>query len=145
MDSLILQSIKQRWEEGQQKVALLLSSALNSLDVNVEDGWLLGKAAKSGYAEVVRMLLNNPQTEPSLSGNYAVRISAEKGHYQIVKMLLANPKVDPSAEHSLCCRLRAIVNATWAMRRISDSLYFMVSKPSRSPVSVLRWPRGWPK
>lgn len=157
MDSLILQSIKQRWEEGQQKVALLLSSALNSLDVNVEDGWLLGKAAKSGYAEVVRMLLNNPQTEPSLSGNYAVRISAEKGHYQIVKMLLANPKVDPSADGNIALRRAAelghddVVELLLTHPKVNPAVYdhnalyrAILNGHNRVVQKLIAHPRGFP-
>ena len=50
-----------------------------------------------------------------------------------------------STEQSFRPRFLAIPNATCAMRLISDSLYFIVSKPSRSPSSVLRCPRGCPK
>ena len=50
-----------------------------------------------------------------------------------------------STEHSRPPRRRAVSKATRPMRSISDSRYTRVLKPSRSPLSSVRTPRGSPK
>jgi ankyrin repeat protein len=59
----------------------------------------------------VRILLQNPEVDPTADNNEALRYSSWKGHYEIVQLLLQDPRIDPSAHQN-----QALINAAVAGR-----------------------------
>ena len=53
-------------------------------------------AAENGHHEVLKILLNNKNADPSAVQNYAIRKASENGHHEIVKLLLEDGRANPS-------------------------------------------------
>ena len=51
----------------------------------------------NGYVEAVELLLTNPNTNPSINSNIAIKWASENGYTEVVKLLLTDPRVNPSA------------------------------------------------
>lgn len=67
-----------------------------TLDVGGLRYWF-SNAAMYGCAEVIKVLLLDPNVDPSRANNIAIRWAAENGHIEVVKLLLADSRVDPSS------------------------------------------------
>ena len=67
------------------------------------------RAAQCGNDTLVRELLKNPEIDPSIDDNFAIRIASENGHYKVVENLLQDPRVNPSVNRNnaiiTACRL----------------------------------------
>lgn len=61
-------------------------------------------ASENGHSEVVKLLLNDPRVDPSVSYNSAIRFASRNGHSEVVKLLLDDPRVDPSADDNEALR-----------------------------------------
>lgn len=57
----------------------------------------IGAASYYGHLDKVKILLANPQVDPSTNNNYAIRWASYKGYIEIVKLLAADRRVDPSS------------------------------------------------
>jgi hypothetical protein len=54
--------------------------------------------------------LSDMNVDPSVSDNYAIRVSSKYGHTEIVRLLLGDKRVDPSAENNEAIRLAMYYN-----------------------------------
>lgn len=57
---------------------------------------LLSFSSENGYLEIVKLLLEDEQVDPSDDNNYALKLACESGHLEIVRLLLEDKRVDPS-------------------------------------------------
>jgi len=55
------------------------------------------EAAKTGNINKVILLLSNPEINPAVMNNQAIRWASTNGHSEVVKLLLTDPRVDPAA------------------------------------------------
>lgn len=53
----------------------------------------LGSAARNGFYEIVKMLLEDGRIDPTKDQNYAVRVALHANHKQVVDLLLSDPRV----------------------------------------------------
>ena len=63
-----------------------------------DDCLALRWAAQNGRSEIVRLLLEDGRSDPSVRGNLAIRWACQNGHVETVKVLLQDGRSDPSAE-----------------------------------------------
>lgn len=56
---------------------------------------------QDGNADVMRVVLEDPQFDPSFDDNIAITAASSKGYGDIVVMLLSDPRVNPSAQGNL--------------------------------------------
>ncbi|KAJ3266588.1 hypothetical protein HDU77_000139 [Chytriomyces hyalinus] len=121
-----------RWKlapELAMRIVRIWHSREGGFDFTVKKNRPLRWAARSGYVDVVRFLLNLPGVDPCDDDNYAIKCASETGqaeivsilllhgcdpssesnmalqyacefgHAEVVKILLADPRVDPSSEY----------------------------------------------
>lgn len=50
-------------------------------------------AAKRGFFNIVRLLMNDPRVDPSAANNFALRWSFHEGHEEVARLLLKDPRV----------------------------------------------------
>jgi ankyrin repeat protein len=63
-------------------------------------------ASEKGHLEIVKILLMNPNIDPSADDNLAIILASENGNTSVVKLLLTDKRVNPSA-----CSDDAIIRA----------------------------------
>ena len=61
-------------------------------------------ASMEGHIEVVRLLLQDPRVDPSVSNNEAILNAVSNGHTEIVRLLLQDPRVDPTDDNNWAIR-----------------------------------------
>ncbi len=107
--------LKWACEKGYLDIAEIAASHLTPWD------WSQGLnvAARSGYLEIVKFLLDNPKVNPNQDEG-AITSAAQYGHIEIVKVLLADPRVDPTIQSNVAIRL-AVFNKDAAMIELLDS------------------------
>ena len=85
-------------------------------------------AAKNGYLEIFKLLLNDPRSDPSDKHNYAIILASKNGHTDIVQLLLNDTRVDPSEfnNNSILLSFRDdhtdIVKLLWDDKRVKNTL-----------------------
>ena len=65
----------------------LVSLLIQITDVTEDDNYAIKVAAKEGYAEIVKQLID-AGADLTADGNYAIRHAAESGHTEVVKLLI---------------------------------------------------------
>ena len=58
------------------------------------------RAAKEGNVKKAKLLLGNPNTDPSADDNSAITFASFNGHIEVVKLLLNDPRVDPAVSNN---------------------------------------------
>jgi len=58
----------------------------------------------NGYVEAVELLLTDPNTNPSINSNIAIKWASENGYTEVVKLLLTDSRVNPSANDNNAIR-----------------------------------------
>ena len=53
-------------------------------------------ACRKGYSEIVKLLLADPRTDPTMAYNLGIIFAAQEGHSDIVEMLLTDPRINPA-------------------------------------------------
>jgi ankyrin repeat protein len=61
-------------------------------------------ASYNGWFEAVKLLLQDPRTDPTDEDNYPIRVASQFGRLQVVKLLLQDPRVDPAASNNYSIR-----------------------------------------
>ncbi|ORY48140.1 ankyrin [Rhizoclosmatium globosum] len=61
-------------------------------------------SARSGYTDVVRMLLKHPDVNPADQNHYAIASTPDIEQPDVVRLLLEDPRIDPSAQNHLALR-----------------------------------------
>ncbi|KAJ3319295.1 hypothetical protein HDV06_006403 [Boothiomyces sp. JEL0866] len=95
----ILEAIKESIKFKKWDIAALLLNYTPLPPKNLDDLILLVVEMGHGH-EFLEDLLLNPDADPSVKDNYAIRVAARIGNYKIVQILLKNPKVDPAARNN---------------------------------------------
>lgn len=95
------------WGARVGSVNLVRHELSKGVDPRFYDYEVFRIACGCGRTEVVRILLENPQVDPTTDGNYPIRHAAENGHLEVVRLLLADPRVDPSAHYNFAFRYAA--------------------------------------
>lgn len=65
---------------------------------------MIQHAAEEGSVEILRLLLADPELDPSINNNGAIRGAATTAHPESVQLLLADPRVDPTANYNEAIR-----------------------------------------
>uniref|UniRef100_A0A6C0C5D5 Uncharacterized protein n=1 Tax=viral metagenome TaxID=1070528 RepID=A0A6C0C5D5_9ZZZZ len=73
--------------------------------VNPRNSGALRIAAKNGFSDIVKILLDDGRSDPASLQNYAIKIASENGFANTVKLLLQDKRVDPSAENDYSLRM----------------------------------------
>jgi hypothetical protein len=84
-------------------LAALERALADGADAGTEDSWALRRAAESGHAECVRLLV--AVSEPTANGSEALCWAAEGDHVECVRILL--PASDPKMDNSYALRIAA--------------------------------------
>lgn len=102
-DTLPFYFIKQAIKENAS--VELLSALIHSgcFDVQKIFDWSI--KVKPSPVELLKILIEHPNVDPSVKSNVAICRMVKCGHIEIVKLLLDHPKVDPADQHN------------WAIRR----------------------------
>lgn len=58
------------------------------------------KAINDNNIELVKLLLKDPNVDPSTDYNYGICYASEDGYQEIVELLLKDPRIDPSAREN---------------------------------------------
>ena len=61
-------------------------------------------AVKIGDFQKVKLLLNDPRTDPAADDNWAIEMASENGHTEVVKLLLNDPRTDPATDDNFAIR-----------------------------------------
>lgn len=96
-------SIKQQWllEHAVRNNLLQVTRVLlTAVDYNDLSSTLL-RAVTDGRTEIVKLLLAQPQVDPSANENEALKSAKQHGHEEIVQLLIQHPSVDPIASAEL--------------------------------------------
>lgn len=65
---------------------------------------LLYLAAANGHTDIVRLLLEEGEAEPSVRNSMSIRLASENGHAEIVHLLLVDGRADPTALDNYCLK-----------------------------------------
>jgi ankyrin repeat protein len=68
---------------------------------------LVEHSARHGYADLLRVLIQEHELDPSSERNYAIREAAFRGRTNVVLVLLADARVDPSADKNFAIGVAA--------------------------------------
>ena len=78
------------------------------VDLSAKNNIAIRWASRSGYTEIVRILLEDEKVDPSAINNSAILSASRDGHIEIVRMLLEDERVDPSAHDNQALRLASM-------------------------------------
>lgn len=67
------------------------------LDPRISKSGVIRNASRGGHAEIVKLLLEKSNDDPSSHGNLAIRSAKASGHESVVAILSKDPRVDPTA------------------------------------------------
>jgi hypothetical protein len=76
----------------------LPESTRRKIDPAAQENIAIRLAAQNGYAEVVKILLDDKRVDPADKKNFAIRAAAQNGHAEIVKTLFADERVSTSLD-----------------------------------------------
>ena len=110
------------------QVELLLKNV--NIDPSGNDGSSFRAAAKYGYTNIVKLLLNDSRVDPSEwnDHDYAFRSASENGHLEIIKILLEDHRINPANVQNLAILESYsnghvnIVEILWKDKRIKNTL-----------------------
>ena len=92
----------------------LVSLLIQITDVTEDDNYAIKVAAKEGYAEIVKQLID-AGADLTANDNYAIKHAAENGHTEVVKLL-----IDAGADVTADCN--------WAIRYATENGHTEVVK-----------------
>ncbi|KAJ3378272.1 hypothetical protein HDU92_007549 [Lobulomyces angularis] len=84
------------------------------------------KASENGSYEIVKLLLQDGQPNPSVFDNYCVKYATRNRHYKVMELLFSDERVDPTSNHN------------WAMKwactfGYAELVRFLLSHPKVNP------------
>lgn len=105
-DKVNLNSILDASQKGYTGIiALLIQDKRINLTIDDQFVHLL---CKRGYLEILKILLENNNIDPSSNHNEAIIEASSNGYSEIVKLLLQDPRVDPSDRNNQAIRNSSI-------------------------------------
>ncbi len=90
------------------KVARLLPN----VDPAANNNHAIRSSSEKGYADVVKLLLEDQRANPAVQFSYAIWSSSENGHADVVKLLLADGRANPEANYDAAIRVSSAMGHT---------------------------------
>ncbi len=87
------------------------------------------EAAKTGDTDKVKLLLNDPEVDPSAHNNWVIRLASRNGNTEVVRLLLNDKRVNPAAENNYAIR--------WASRNYGrlEVVRLLLADPRVNPAA----------
>jgi ankyrin repeat protein len=73
---------------------------INKVDINDTDYFFLAQACSLNRIEMIKILLNIKELDPSIEDNYVLSVVAQKGHLEVMKLLLSDNRIKPSSNNN---------------------------------------------
>jgi hypothetical protein len=73
---------------------------VDGFDITVNDNFAIKYACFVGNVKMTKLLLKQPEVDPSAENNYCLYYSVYNNNINIIKMLLNDSRIDPSADHN---------------------------------------------
>jgi len=83
-------------EFGHYEIVKLLYE--RGADPSIADSFSFRLAAENGYANIVKLFINDPRINVNAQDEYAIKQACEENHHQVVKILMDHPKVAYQAD-----------------------------------------------
>ncbi|KAJ3071388.1 hypothetical protein HDU98_005418 [Podochytrium sp. JEL0797] len=94
-----------RWLMPPATALRLIHTLLDAkFPINIQENRAFRWSARSGYLEVVRLLLSNPDVNPADQQHYAIASTPDDEFPEVVKLLLTDERIDPTAQNHLAIR-----------------------------------------
>jgi hypothetical protein len=74
---------------------------ISSGDPSANSSYAIRIASQYGFADIVRLLLEDGRADPAANNNYAIKFASQYGNAEVVKLLLADKRVDPADSYVL--------------------------------------------
>ncbi|KAI9328069.1 hypothetical protein BDR26DRAFT_874541 [Obelidium mucronatum] len=100
----------ERWNLPRHQALRLIKTKMRESShfvTSSQDNRLIIWASRLGHAEMVSMLLKDPNVNPLARGGAAIRIASQNGHVEVIKVLLADERVHPGVNDNYSIRLAA--------------------------------------
>ena len=85
-------------------------------------------AIENNDIEIISILLNDKQIDPTMDKNWAIRYCSKYGYIDIVKLLLKDKRVSPSDHHNDAIDLASenghinIIKLLWSCKSVKNTL-----------------------
>ncbi|KAI9352827.1 ankyrin repeat-containing domain protein, partial [Obelidium mucronatum] len=94
-----------RWRMPNETALRIINQLLSEgLPIQSQENRAFRWAARTGYYEVVKLLIGHPDVDPTDQKHYAIASTPDLEYVDVVKLLLADPRIDPTAQQNLCMR-----------------------------------------
>ena len=103
---------------------------LQRVNPSADDNWAIRQSSKSGYVEMVKLLLADKRVDPSADNNFAIKIAFENGHAEIKKLLLSDERVNHPANNENIKLLEEMKEMKKAMLATNELLNFILNQIS---------------
>jgi ankyrin repeat protein len=86
-------------------VSRFMDEKRNKIHLTHQNYLAFRTACKKGHVEIVKLLLKEPDIDPSADYNYAIKWASSNNHVQVLRLLLNDGRANPGANMQLAIRL----------------------------------------